>query len=251
MLPTLVGTNSHLDLLPAILYAADPSLCTHLSGLQPYFALAATLTMFAHDIEVYASIARLFDFLLARDAVVSVYMFAVIVMSRKDELLEFGPDEPEMLYAILSKLPKPLDLEKLIAQTVELVERFPSEKLPFRAWSKVSRWSVLKTTRVGEEELRRQTLGDGEIWLQKQAVEIERNEARKVMLAKIRMAVQRYKRPAGALTVAVLIAVFSYWVGRTGNMDPLASTAGGLGAFGYARQRVMGIFGHFLGLTQR
>lgn len=78
MLPTLSATNSHLALLPAILYAADPALCKHLSGLQPYFALAATLTLYAHDIEEYGGIARLFDFLLAREAVVSVYMFAAV-----------------------------------------------------------------------------------------------------------------------------------------------------------------------------
>lgn len=78
MLPTIAATNSHLQLLPAILYAADPALCKHLSGLQPFFALAATLTLYAHDIEEYGGIARLFDFLLAREAVISVYMYATV-----------------------------------------------------------------------------------------------------------------------------------------------------------------------------
>lgn len=78
MLPSIAATSSHLQLLPAILYAADPALCKHLSGLQPFFALAATLTLYAHDIEEYGGIARLFDFLLSHEAVVSVYMYATV-----------------------------------------------------------------------------------------------------------------------------------------------------------------------------
>lgn len=78
MLPTMAATKSHLQLLPAILYSADPGLYKHLSGLQPFFALAATLTLYAHDIEEYGGISRLFDFLLAREAVISVYMYATV-----------------------------------------------------------------------------------------------------------------------------------------------------------------------------
>ena len=78
MLPTMAGTEPHLQLLPAILHAADPTLAGHLSQCQPFFALPATLTLYAHEIEEYGSIARLFDFLLASEAAVSVYLFAVV-----------------------------------------------------------------------------------------------------------------------------------------------------------------------------
>ena len=78
MLPTMSGTEPHLRLLPAILYAADRSLAVHLSQTQPFFALPATLTLYAHEIEEFGDISRLFDFLLASEAVVSVYLFAVV-----------------------------------------------------------------------------------------------------------------------------------------------------------------------------
>lgn len=78
MLPTMSGTESHLKLLPAILYAADAQLYNHLSLTQPFFALAATLTLYAHDIEEYGDIARLFDYLLACEAAIPVYFFAVV-----------------------------------------------------------------------------------------------------------------------------------------------------------------------------
>ena len=78
MLPTMSGTETHLRLLPAIIHAADSTLAKHLSQVQPFFALAATLTLYAHEIEEYGSIARLFDFLLASEAVMSVYLFASV-----------------------------------------------------------------------------------------------------------------------------------------------------------------------------
>ena len=78
MLPTMSGTEPHLRLLPSILYAADRQLAIHLSQTQPFFALPATLTLYAHEIEEYGDIARLFDFLLASEAVISVYLFAVV-----------------------------------------------------------------------------------------------------------------------------------------------------------------------------
>lgn len=81
MLPTLAGAEAHLHLLPAILYVADSELHKHLLGATfptPFFALAPTLTLYAHDIEEYGDIARLFDFLLASEAVVPIYLFAVV-----------------------------------------------------------------------------------------------------------------------------------------------------------------------------
>ena len=78
MLPTMSGTEPHLRLLPTILYAADPGLAAHLSQTQPFFALPATLTLYAHQIEEYGVISRLFDFLLASEAAMSIYLFAVV-----------------------------------------------------------------------------------------------------------------------------------------------------------------------------
>ena len=78
MLPTLDPAIAQLRLLPDILGRADPVLAEHLSQVNPYFALSSTLTLYAHDIEDYEEIARLFDFLLAHEAVVSLYLFAVV-----------------------------------------------------------------------------------------------------------------------------------------------------------------------------
>lgn len=78
MLPTLSGAVAQLQLLPNILRAVDPILERHVSATQPFFALASTLTLYAHDIEDYGDIARLFDFLLATEAAMSLYLFASV-----------------------------------------------------------------------------------------------------------------------------------------------------------------------------
>ena len=209
MLPSLSASMAHLKLLPSILNAEDQKLCLHLSQTQPFFALAATLTLYAHDIQEYGDIARLFDFLIAQPAVVSIYLFAVIILSRRDELFEIPADEPEMLHSILSKLPKPLNLEELLSRTVMLFNDHPPKKLPRRAWAKISCHSVLKTT---YGLCRNQTLENGEALFEMQALELRREELRN----KVLMRIWKYRRPVGGLGLAVLVGVLSFWLGKRG-----------------------------------
>ena len=91
MLPTMKAAESHLHLLPAILYATDIELCRHLLGAYkpaPYFAIGATLTLYAHDIEGYGDIVRLFDYLLASGAAVPVYLFATVLLTATSTYVE-------------------------------------------------------------------------------------------------------------------------------------------------------------------
>ena len=213
MLPSLSPSLDHLQLLPAILYAVDEHLYAHVSKTRPFFALAATLTLYAHEIQEFGEIARLFDFLLAQEAAVSVYFFAVIILSRKQELLDIPDDEPEMLHFTLSKLPCPLDLEALIRQTVRLFSAVPPENLPFRAWKKVPRCSVLKTTRKTWPETKRHSLAgssrnsiaDGIACFDRQVVQLRRSETRQRLLS----LVWRYRHFIGGIGLAMLVGACS------------------------------------------
>lgn len=123
-----------------------------------------------------------------------------------------------MLYAILSKLPKPLDIESLIQRTIELLNQHPPERLPYYAWRRVSKYSVLKTTRdLSKGDA--QTLADGEQWLQQQAAEIERAERRRALISRANEISRHYRRPAGALTLAIMIGMLSVWVGGRSPSD--------------------------------
>ncbi|KAL8761485.1 MAG: hypothetical protein Q9184_002395 [Pyrenodesmia sp. 2 TL-2023] len=217
MLPSLSPSLAHLRLLPSILHAADAKLCHHLSQTQPFFALAATLTLYAHDIQEYGDISRLFDFLLAHGAVVSVYFFAVIILSRREELFDIPADEPEMLHSVLSKLPKPLDLEALIAKTTALYESFPPERLPFRAWARISPFSVLKTTRG---KFRRQSLDDGIELFEKQVAQLRREQ----MVEQAKAALWKRRRSIGRVGLAIFVGVMAFWL-RKGGLESYAASA--------------------------
>ena len=83
MLSDISGAEAHLQLIPSILKACDPELERRVSRTQPFFALSATLTLYAHDVDEYAEIARLFDFFLAQGAVAPLYLY--VAVSRTEE----------------------------------------------------------------------------------------------------------------------------------------------------------------------
>ncbi|KAK8029144.1 hypothetical protein PG991_006200 [Apiospora marii] len=207
MLPNLAPAVAQLRLIPDILGAADPALCAHLSQTEPFFALSGTLTMYAHDIQSYGAIARLFDALLAREPVFGVYMFARIVLDRRAELFDTPANEPEMLHSILSKLPQPLQLEELIRGTDALFARHPPESLR-AAWRRhISPASVLKTAR-DTRACAAQSMADGEHFFQAQLRELQWAE-RKELLARTvwSYAVAARKRVRSPMVKGVLVAV--------------------------------------------
>lgn len=209
MLPNLNAAISQLRLIPSILHAADPELWVHLSQTEPFFALSGTLTMYAHDVQSQNEITRLFDVLLAREPVFSVYMFAQIVLNRRAELFETEPDEPEMLHSILSKLPQPLDLEALIVSTAQLFDRHPPEKLG-SAWTRgISEHSVLKTAR-SPQACAGQSEAVGGYFFSQQVLELQRAER----MARALIMLKKYRKPAGALGIAVLVGLMAYWMRR-------------------------------------
>lgn len=209
MLPAMSPAISHLRLLPSILYVANRRLYQRVAPTQPFFALAATLTMYAHDIQEYGDIARLFDFLLAGEAVLPIYFYAAIILDREKELLEVPEDEPEMLHFTLSKLPQNLDIENLIVLTRDMMENYPPEKLP--SWRWVSSNSVLKTTR-DPATLARQSIDYGEQLFQQQAKALNRQQMIEHLYKTARLRLWTYRRPA-MYAAAVAVGALAVWIG--------------------------------------
>jgi TBC1 domain family member 20 len=210
MLPNLSAAIAQLRLIPEILRAADPALAEHLPlRSDPFFALSGTITMYAHDVQSLGEITRLFDVLLAAEPVFSVYVFAQIVLGRRDELFDVPSGEPEILHSVLSKLPQPLGADALVSAARRLLAAHPPETLP--SWRRgVSRHSVLKTAR-SPRDCAAQSLAVGEYFFQQQMVELRREERRKRVLKTL----WRYRRPARAVCVAVAFGVLAYWVRRS------------------------------------
>ncbi|CAG8925683.1 unnamed protein product [Penicillium salamii] len=209
MLPSLSPAVKHLHLIPAIIETTDPELRHHLGNIQPFFALAATLTLYAHDIQEYSSIARLFDFLLAQEPVVAIYLFAAMILSRKNELLEIPEDEPEMLHFTLSKLPNPLDLDGHILRATQLFEDHPPESLPLRAWEHIPWCSVLKTSR---DRYRGTSVEDAVYLFNKQSQQIRNEERKKQALGFL----WKHRRSVGSIALAILVGTASFYIRRKG-----------------------------------
>ena len=209
MLPSISASLTHLQLLPPILRKADPELYKHLSHIQPHFALAATLTLHAHEIHEYGDIARLFDFLLAHEATVSIYFFAVIVISRRDELFNIPADEPDMLHSVLSKMPKSFDLERLITQTMTVFSKHPPKSLSSKQKPRISRYSVLETTKTRMEG---QSLAEGVTLFDKQVAQLRRQDQRQRLVAWM----WKHRRPVGRAGVTFGLVLLAWWVQRSG-----------------------------------
>lgn len=118
-----------------------------------------------------------------------------------------------MLHSILSKLPKPLDLDSLISKTSDLFRRCPPNRLQGLSWYHISNNSVLKTTR-DPHKLAKQTLHDGEVFFQRQANEIRMQEARKKTLDRACLLARKHRRPALAAGTAVLVALLALYLRR-------------------------------------
>lgn len=210
MLSTLAPAEKHLRLIPAILARAEPDLAAHLGQTPPYFALSAVLTLYAHDIQEYTDIARLYDFILAHEPVMTVYLFAALIVSRKQELLEIPGEDHDMLLFTLSKLPNPLDLQGLIDRCLAVHRSSPPEKLPGNAWRNVSSYSVLKTSRV---ELRKQTLEEARSLFDKQSRQLDREQ----MTAKVLKQLNKNRRPILSFGATLLVGVLSYYLRKGGH----------------------------------
>ncbi|KAG8676073.1 hypothetical protein FPOAC1_002069 [Fusarium poae] len=205
MLPSFGPTTAQLRLLPDILNAADPKLRRHLAGVEPFYALAGTLTMYAHNIEAYQDIARLFDVFLAREPVFPVYIFAQIILDRRNEIFEI--DEPDMLHVILGKVPTKMDLDDLVIKSASLFENYPPETLSY--WRQISKYSALKTAR-DIEACAKQTLDEGSELFDKQVDEVHWQEIRD----RVKLALWRYRRPARTVGMALAVGVLAFYLRR-------------------------------------
>lgn len=241
MLPSLEPAIRHLELLPAIIRAEDPKLYDYLPKIQPNYALGATLTLFSHVIEAYGDITRLFDFFLASETVIPVYLFATMIISRKDELMELDKDEDEAIfYVMLGRLPQPFDLEEHITGTIELYQKLPPSTLRW-SWWKISSSSVLKAT-SSPLSVAGTTLADAQALFIKQERHVRLKQAYEksvLVTRRFQLHAYRYRRP-GTFGLAIAVGVYALWLGRNGSMSMERFTN-----VGYLRHLLSNLLGFF------
>lgn len=213
MLPTLHPALKHLLLLDPIFRRADPVLAEHLlrMGINPYFAVSAILTLNAHDISNYGDITRTFDFLLAHEPVMSLYLIAAMVISRRNEFLEI--DDSDMLHFQLSKLPQPLDLQTYIGRALCIFHEHPPERLPGLVWYRLHRSSVLKTSR---SLAKMQTLEEAEAIFRVQVIQADRERIREEFKRKAKQFLKQNKMSVISVSAALVVGCCAIWMRRNG-----------------------------------
>ncbi len=209
MLPTIEPARRHFEIVSAIVKAADPELASHIAQAENSFALSATHSLFAHDIYNYGDISRLYDFLLAHEPIMSIYLFAAVTISRRSELLEMSPDESDMLTFVISKLPQTFDIDARIQDALAVFRKHPPPSLPGFVWWRLSRYSVLKTSRRISEP---HSLEDAETLCQKQIQQLRSQE----LVRKRAKLVYKYRRPATSLAAMLIVGSFAVWLRRSG-----------------------------------
>lgn len=244
MLSSLEPAIAQLELLRPLLQHADPGLYDHLPKTSATFALAGTITMFAHNIQEYKEITRLFDFFLARHAVLPLYFFAAVVLSRREELLQVDKEDEDILHVMLSKLPEPFDVEFHIARSIELYERLPPGSLGSWEWWRISSSSVLKTSAT-LADMQCLTLADGERYFAQQEKEVRRQQYQKRVLQQATKSFKSaqvrlwYYRRYGALGLAMLVGAYAFWLGKNGSLDAVRNPSW-VGHLGSIVQRRLG-----------
>ncbi|KAI9503736.1 GTPase-activating protein gyp8 [Coemansia spiralis] len=124
-----------LQLLYALLKAVSPEIYAMLTELDvpPFFAISWVLTWFAHDLDDFQDICRIFDFLIVSPPLQIVYMAAALIKHNEKEILGCERDFA-IVHTTLAKLPQTVNKWKhIINDSFYLEYDYPATKLQHMA----------------------------------------------------------------------------------------------------------------------
>ncbi|KAF2356793.1 Rab-GTPase-TBC domain [Trinorchestia longiramus] len=128
--PTMERTQRWLTYIYPMIAAESPALYAHMdqSGVGTMFCLPWLITWYAHSLSQYRHVVRLYDFLLASPPLMPMYVAGVILLQRKQQLLDVPCDMP-MLHQALSSIPDSIPLDKIFREARLLYKRRPPSSL--------------------------------------------------------------------------------------------------------------------------
>uniref|UniRef100_A0A182JIW8 Uncharacterized protein n=1 Tax=Anopheles atroparvus TaxID=41427 RepID=A0A182JIW8_ANOAO len=94
------------------------------STVGTLFALPWYLTWFGHSLNSYRSVVRLYDYFLASDFLLPIYVTSAIVIYRQNEIFQEDCDMAS-LHCLLSQLPEDLPFEYLLKSAETLYRKYP------------------------------------------------------------------------------------------------------------------------------
>ncbi|XP_062545684.1 TBC1 domain family member 20 isoform X1 [Armigeres subalbatus] len=126
MQETMEPTQRRLMFIYPLVRRESAALCDYLerSTVGTLFALPWYLTWFGHSLNSYRSVVRLYDYFLASDFLLPIYVTSAIVLYRQNEIFQEDCDMAS-LHCLLSQLPEDLPFEYLLKNAAELYRKYP------------------------------------------------------------------------------------------------------------------------------
>ncbi|CAH1707977.1 unnamed protein product [Chironomus riparius] len=130
MQKTFEIVQKRLLLIYAIVWRENKDLYEYLERSQCglLFALPWYLTWFGHSLNQYRSVVRLYDYFLASEPLLPLYVTAAIVLYREEDIYREECDRAS-LHCLLSQLPDELPFEYLLIQSEKLYAKYPPHNL--------------------------------------------------------------------------------------------------------------------------
>ncbi|KAJ7338249.1 hypothetical protein JRQ81_010980 [Phrynocephalus forsythii] len=128
--PTMDSTKHILNYLMPLLQRESPQLhdFMHRAEVGTIFALSWLITWYGHVLADFRHIRRLYDFFLASHPLMPVYFAAAVVLYREEEVLACDCDMPSV-HQLLSRIPRDLPYEALVARAQRLFQHLPHPEL--------------------------------------------------------------------------------------------------------------------------
>ncbi|XP_052865886.1 TBC1 domain family member 20 [Anopheles cruzii] len=126
MQETMEPTQRRLMFIYPLIRHENAALCSYLerSTVGTLFALPWYLTWFGHSLNSYRSVVRLYDYFLASDFLLPIYVTSAIVIYRQNEIFQEDCDMAS-LHCLLSQLPEDLPFEYLLKSAETLYRKYP------------------------------------------------------------------------------------------------------------------------------
>lgn len=134
MEPNMEGTLKLLFNILPLVDMINPKMAEHIqkAELGVIFCLSWLITWYSHVMDNLQIILRLYDLFMVSDPLMPVYLGAIIVSERAEEILSIDCDMAS-LHTVISKYPSQIEnielLESYIAKTVKLFDKYPPKSL--------------------------------------------------------------------------------------------------------------------------
>ncbi|KTW28337.1 GTPase-activating protein GYP8 [Pneumocystis jirovecii RU7] len=155
-LPSLSPILDHLELIKSIIFKKDQELGEHVANVPSHFALASYLTWFSYKTKHFEDILKVFDFILATDTIMIIYIYAAvslysfitdtkireIIIQQKNQILNITKEETDILHKVLANFTQKCPSKSILQEAISLRENIPPYILS--NWKYTLKYSCIK-----------------------------------------------------------------------------------------------------------